>query len=249
MKRTNAVAVLLALFAGCKHVPSEKDQQAAQIHYDLGVQVQQSDPQAAFQEFEAALRMDPELVEAHNALGVLLHLAFNRGDEAIVHYKQAIEGRPGFSEAKTNLANVYLDQHRYDEAIKLYEEVLNDMLYATPYIAHNNLGWAFYKKGDARKGLDQTKAAITTNPKFCLGYKNLGIINDEQGNTAEACKQFGRYRENCPAEADAYYREGLCQAKTGKRSEARKSFDDCVAKTGPEALKDDCRRLKEQVGP
>ncbi len=60
--------------------------------------------------------------------------------------------RPTFSEARTNLANVYLDQGQYDEAIKLYEQVLNDMLYPTPFIAQGNLGWAYYKKGDTVTG-------------------------------------------------------------------------------------------------
>lgn len=241
--------VALLGFAGCRHTPDEKALQNAQIHYDLGVQAQQSNPQMALQEFQKALDLDPNFVEAHNAMAVLLHLSFNRPDEAIEHYRKAILLRPAFSEAKTNLGNVFLDQKRYDEAIKLYEEALNDMLYPTPFIAQGNLGWALYKKGEVKRGIDHIKASVTTNPKFCLGYRNLGIIYDEQGEVEESCLQLGRYRERCPDLADAYFREGICLAKTGKSVAARTNFETCEAKASTDAMKDDCRRLKDKLSP
>ena len=240
--------LLLALAAACRHVPTEKELQGAQIHYDLGVHAQSSnDVQGALAEFEQALATDPNFAEAHNAIAILLHVAFKRPEEAVPHYKRALEIRPTFSEAKTNLANVYLDLGRYDEAIALYQEALNDMLYPTPFIAEGNLGWALYKKGDARAAVDHIKAAVTTNPKFCLGYKNLGIIQDEGGNTEDACRQFGNYAQTCPDLADAHYRAGVCLAKLGKGEDAKKSFEACQAKSGNPAVKDDCRRLAEHL--
>lgn len=244
-----ALCAVFVLMASCKHVPSDKEQQGAIIHYDLGVQMQRENVQGALREFQLALELDPNLAEAHHAMGVLLHLSFNRPDEAIAHYQEALELRPGFSEAKTNLANVYLDQSRYDDAIGLYREVLNDMLYPTPYIAHGNLGWALYKRGEADKALDHLKASVTMNPKFCLGFKNLGLIYEEKGSFAEACKYFGKYREVCPEVADAYYREGVCLAKAGQVAAARQSFEGCLAKATSDALREDCQRFKEQLGP
>ncbi len=180
---------LVFVLSGCKHVPSEKEQQSADIHYNLGVQAQQNgNVQEALSEFQRAVELDPDNADAQNALGILLHLSFRRHSEAIEHYQKAIEVRPNFSEARTNLANVYLDQGQYDQAIKLYEQVLNDMMYPTPFIAQGNLGWAYYKKGDTEKALENIKASVTLNPNFCLGFKNLGLIYEQTGNTDEACK-------------------------------------------------------------
>ncbi|MBU8899415.1 social gliding motility protein Tgl [Corallococcus sp. H22C18031201] len=240
-----SLAVVVAL-AGCVHVPTDKERNSSQIHFDLGVQQQQNgDVQDALREFQKALEYNPENAEAHNAMGILLHLAFRRPAEAKGHYEEALKLRPTFSEARTNLANVELDQGRYDQAIKLYEEVLNDMLYATPFIAQGNLGWAQYKKGETDKALQSIKAAVTLNPNFCLGYKNLGLIYDETGRTEDACRQFGRYRENCPEVADAYLREGVCQAKLGQVEAAKQAFSQCEAKAkaSEQGLKDDCQRL------
>jgi Tfp pilus assembly protein PilF len=239
---------LLSLTVACRRVPSEKEQQGAQIHHDLGVQaLQAGDVQAAYKEFNAALELDPGFAEAHNAIGLLLHVSFNRHSDAIAHFKRALEIRPAFSEAKANLANVYLDEGRYQEAIQLYREVLNDMLYPTPYIAQGNLGWALYKSGDPKRAVGEIEAAVTTNPKFCLGYKNLGIIHEERGNMDEACRQFGRYRQACIDTADAYYREGMCLTKLGQREAARKDFSACQLKAQSDLVRENCRKLEEQL--
>ncbi len=241
-------ALLAMLGVSCRHLPSQKEEQGALIHHDLGVQAMQAgEIQGALREFQISLDLDPGLAESHNAIGLLLHVAFQRKDEAIAHFKRALEIRPTFSEARANLANVYLDQGRYDEAIKLYRETLNDMLYPTPFIAQGNLGWALYKKGDLAAGLDQIKAAVIGNPKFCQGYRNLGIIYEETGSIDEACKQFAKYQEACPAVADAYYREGRCLTRKGQREAAIEAFSKCQAKATNEVIKDDCRKLQEQL--
>ncbi|SEU37251.1 social motility TPR repeat lipoprotein Tgl [Stigmatella erecta] len=241
------LALVLAL-SGCKHVPTEKERQSSEIHYNLGIQAQEAgNVQEALSEFQQAVTLDPDNPEARNALGIILHLSFGRHAEAVAEYQKALELRPNFSEARTNLGNVYLDQGRYDEAIQSYEKVLNDMLYPTPFIAQSNLGWAYFKKGDTARALENIKSAVTLNPSFCRGYQNLGFIYDQQGQTEEACRQFGRYREMCPDVADAYMREGVCQAKMGKADAARESFTSCENKAAQPALRDECRRLREHL--
>ena len=241
--------LLLSLLGfGCSHVPTEKEQRGAEIHYDLGVNAQQAgEMRNALAEFETALSLDPGFAEAHNAIALLLSNAFGRPEEAIAHLNKALEIRPTFSEAKVNLGVVLSQQGRYDAAIKLFEEALNDMRYPTPYFAEGNLGWALYKKGDTKMALDHIRAAVTIEPKFCQGYRNLGIIESESGNTEEACRHFGSYRQRCPEAPDAYYREGACLAKLGQREAAKQALNTCLSKSPNEGLKNDCRKLMEQL--
>jgi tetratricopeptide (TPR) repeat protein len=222
---------------------SEHDRRGAEIHYDLGVHEQQTgDVQGAMRDFQAALQLDDNFAEAHEACALLLHLSFHRDQEAVEHYRRALQIRPTFSEAKVNLANVYLSEDRYDEAIKLYDEALNDMLYPTPFIAQNNLGWAQYKKGNAAEGVGNIRAAVTTNPKFCAGYRNLGIIAEEQGQLPEACDEFAHFQEHCPAELEADLREGSCLARLGKMERAREVLEACAKKEGPADIQDQCKK-------
>jgi tetratricopeptide (TPR) repeat protein len=177
-----------------------------------------------------------------------LHISFQKNEEAIAQYRRCLEIRPGFSEAKVNLANVYLSEDRYDEAIKLYQEVLNDMLYLTPFIAQNNLGWAQYKKGDVAAGVDNIRAAVTTNSKFCAGYRNLGIIAEQQGNLAEACLEYALFEEKCPAELEADFKEGVCLTRLGKPDKARAAFEACVKKEGDSRMRLQCQQKLELLG-
>ncbi|HYX91163.1 MAG TPA: social motility TPR repeat lipoprotein Tgl [Myxococcaceae bacterium] len=232
----------------CAHVPTEKDLRASEIHYDLGIQAQNGgNLQEAYAEYEEALKLDPANARAHDAIALLLHLAFQKPRAAIPHFEEALRLDPQFSEARVNLGNVYLDLKQYDQAIAQYERALNDMRYPTPYIAQCNLGWAEYKRGNTEKAINQIKASVTVNPKFCLGYRNLGTIYDDTGRQEEACSQLARYRENCPDFPDAYYREAVCLAKLGRRADAEKRFSECEAKAVEGQLKDDCRRLRAQL--
>ncbi|MGA9524739.1 MAG: social motility TPR repeat lipoprotein Tgl [Myxococcaceae bacterium] len=249
MRFTTVPAVLVAVslatvLSGCKHAPTEKELQLSVIHYDLGIQAQMAgNKQEAFTELEQSLSLDEKNLNAHNAMGVLLHLGFARHQEAIPRFLRAIELDPQFSEAKVNLGNVYLDLARYDEAVTLYDQALNDMRYKTPYIAQGNLGWAHFKLGNPEKALDFIKSAVTLEPKFCLGYRNLASIYESQQKLDDACTQLDNYREHCPENADAYYRLGVCLAKQGKQDEASARFAECEAKAPEGPLKDDCRRL------
>ena len=243
-KLFSAFCFAMWVLPGCAHVPTEKEQDAAGIHYDMGVEAQIKDPPTAMREYEMALALDPGLAEAWHAKGVLEHMVFGKLDAARASYQKALELNPRFSAALTNLGNVYLEQKRYDDAIKQYELALNDMTYREPWIAQANLGWARYKQGDSRGGIESLKSSVTNNPKFCFGFLKLGNIYEEQGNLPEACRNYTRYRESCPDLGDAHMREGMCLSKTGKVEEAKAAFDLCIAKD--DNSKDDCVRLKGQ---
>ncbi len=232
---------------GCRTI-TEKDRQSSDIHYDLGVQAQQSGKmQDALDEYTRALELNPKNPQAHHAMALLLQHAFARFDEAERHFGRALDLEPTFTEAKVNLGNLHLQKGAYDRAIKLYEEALADMRYRTPEFAQGNLGWAEYKRGNVEKGIGHIKAAVTLNPEFCLGYRNLGQIYEERGETEDACGQYRRYREKCADVADAHYRSGMCLAKLGRAEEAAQRFADCESLAPAGELREDCARLRTQL--
>jgi type IV pilus assembly protein PilF len=236
-------------FAACKHAPDEKTRQAAEIHNDLAVgSLNQGDYQGAYAEFQQAVKIDDTLPEPHNGMGLVLHLNFQKYSEAEAEYKRALELRPGFSEAHVNLGNLYLDEGRYDEAIAQYELALNDMLYRTPYFAQSNLGWALYKKGQTDKAIESVRAAVTTAPNFCQGWKTLGLIYDGTGRTEKACDAFGEFAQACPTVAEAHQLLGLCRVKLGHTDLARSSFAVCVERAAPGAIHEDCASFLNRLG-
>ncbi|MGI5861762.1 MAG: social motility TPR repeat lipoprotein Tgl [Myxococcales bacterium] len=252
--RSSLAALLLAapLLGGatCSSRPDSKAREQAAIHYDLGVQAMRTcDARAALKEYQRAVELDPQLDLAHNALALTYHLSFGDVDSAIRHYQEALELNPKFSEAYTNLANAYLAQGRYDEAIPLYEKALGDMLYKTPFIAENNLGWCYYKKGEVQRGIDHIRSAIIANAQFCLGYRNLGIIYGELGEPQKSADNFAQFVKHCPDSADAHFRYGAALLKLQDTEGSRRELQACVERSRePEPKESEergCRKAQE----
>ena len=221
----------LALAAALGCAPSAKELEDAQIHYDLGVNemVVQHDTQSALKDLAAAAKANPNMAQAQNALGLLYHLMLHRPEDAVPHYLKALELDPKYSEAANNLGATYTDLGRYPEAAKLFERALSDDLYRTPFIAEGNLGWVLYKGGDARGGVQHLKRAIEENPKYCQGYRSLGILYSETGKVEKAEREFRAFRDKCPEIPEASYRLGLVLLKEGKQDEARQQLGQCAS--------------------
>ena len=242
------VAAPLLSAATCSHKPDDRAEAEAQVHYEMGVQAMNSnDARTALLEEQKAVQLDPKLDRAHDALGLLYHVSYGDRAKAIEHYKRALELNPKFSEAYVNLGNVYQDEGRYDEAIPLYEKALSDILYKTPFIAENNLGWCYYKKGEVQAAVDHIRSALVPNPGFCLGHRNLGIIYSETHQPEKAVAAFSHYAKHCPEVADARYRFGRALLAQGDSEGARRELSACVERGRGTAMGSDCQRLLEQL--
>jgi type IV pilus assembly protein PilF len=224
-----ALGALGLVFAGCG--PTNKDIENAKIHYDLGVSAMQNqrDPQTALKEMEIALKANPDMADAQNVMGLVYQFMLHRPDEAVVHYQAALAINPKFSECANSLGTAYIELGRYGEAKKMFEQVLADDLYPTPYIAQGNLGWALYKSGDTANGIAHLRIAVQLNPSYCQGYRSLGTIFYELGQLAEAEKEFTLYQGQCPKVCEAGYRLGLTYLKENQQEKAHQQFATCAA--------------------
>lgn len=180
---------------------------------------------------------------------MVYHLSYAEKEKAAYHYQRAIELNPRFSEAHTNLGNLYLDQGRYAEAIPLYEKALSDILYKSPFIAANNLGWCYYKQGQVKEAIDHIRSALIPNPKFCLGHRNLGVIYSETNQPEKALASFADFAKHCPEVADARYRYARALLASGDAGGAKKEFSACAEKARGLPLGLDCQRLLDQLSP
>ena len=70
-----------------------------------------------------AVALAPELGEAHQALGLAMHISL-RLDDAIGSYKRAVELNPNLKSAQRSLADLHRAQGRSDEALVLYRQQL-----------------------------------------------------------------------------------------------------------------------------
>jgi tetratricopeptide (TPR) repeat protein len=91
----------------------------------------------AFREAEEALKLDRDLGDAHRLRGAVL-VEWNRQDEALVEYEEAIRINPRDSWAHYNVGVLCKNRGDYVCAISAYTRAIEIMPSAA---AHNNRGW------------------------------------------------------------------------------------------------------------
>jgi tetratricopeptide (TPR) repeat protein len=129
------------------------------------------------------------------------------------------EREPANAKPRVELANLYFDAERYDEAIKWYAEAVR--LDPKDVNVSTDLGVAYYYTNQPDKALAQFEHSLTLNPKHAKTLLNVGIVKafgkqDLDGAT-EAWQQVLQVDPNGP-EGQAAKRalESLRSAHPGK---------------------------------
>ena len=98
--------------------------------------------------------------------------ARGRIDEAIAHYRKALEIKPDYAEAHTTWASPWRGRGRVDEAIAHYQKALETKPdYAE---AHNNLGLALAGRGQVDEAIAHYRKALEIKPDYAEAHNNLG---------------------------------------------------------------------------
>lgn len=202
--------------------------QKAEIHYRLGYQsLQQGDATTALKEFLEAEKLNPKDSSIQFALGTAYN-AKGHFHEGLNHYRKALEIDPKFTEAHNALGATYLELGQWDDAIREFDLVLKDYLYLTPFYPLNNLGRAYYKKGDRPKAIEYYKKALAMKPDFGLAYYNLGLVYKDNKQMEEAIAAMRSAVTYAPTFLDAHFQLGVLSFEAGKRDQARKAFEEVV---------------------
>lgn len=229
----------------------KQQQERAKYHYDLAYgyyfDTTNSNANAAMAEVLKSLDIDEENADAHLLAGLIL---MGREDcvQAVDHYKRALELRPLFHYAKNNLGACYLQMGRWDDAMPLFQDLIQDDTYRRPGHAHNNLGWAFYKKGDSENALKQFRYATLQSPDLCQPYNNMALIYLDQRDVEQAEKYIERGIKRCPAYAEAYQQRARVRIQQRRPADARSDLRVCMKLSGDAPLHDKCKALLRSLG-
>ena len=142
---------------------------------------------AAIQDYQDALKLNPNFAEAHNNLGNALG-KHGQLDEAIAQYRKVLELTPTKAKGHFNLAVVLGQKGQPDEAIEEYQKSLKiDPTYAQAY---NNLANELMQKGRLDDAISECEAALKIDPNFADAHNSLGIALAQKGQLTDAVVQF-----------------------------------------------------------
>jgi Flp pilus assembly protein TadD len=147
-------------------------------------------PEAA-DEFQSALRIDPDFADAHFNLGGILAEIPERWPEAISHLEAALQVQPDNAEAHNILGSVLVNfPDRLPEAMAHLREALR--IKPDFALAHYNLAAALSQNPEQRpEAIAEYEAALQIDPGLAQAHTNLGIIlANIPGRLPEAITHF-----------------------------------------------------------
>jgi protein O-GlcNAc transferase len=136
-----------------------------------------------------AVKLRPDVAEAHNDLGVVLG-ARGRFAEAATAFQRAAALRPDYAEAHANLGGALRRLGRTEEAVARYERAA--VLMPNSAGAHNNVANALMELGRLDAALAHYDKAIALAPDFAPAHYNRGVALRGQSRFVEAAASFQR---------------------------------------------------------
>ena len=170
-----------------------------------------SDFDNAFESYRIVLEKFPFFSEAAFSKG-LVRYREKKLDEAVIHFKKALEINPYHEKARTAMDNVtkkaFNDGNRsykrgdLDGAIESYRKVLDfdDSFYQ----AHYQIGVIEAKMGNRDRAIEHYESSLSINPDFYKGWFALGLSKKSNGDNMGAISAFNSAVEVYPAYDKAY---------------------------------------------
>jgi len=197
----SVAATLVACQSGPKTKPGARTDERAKVaglNTQLGIEyMKDGDNELALKKLEKALEIDPNFVDAHNAMG-LLRTRLRQYDQAEQSFKSALRADPGNSMALNNYGQFLCQQKRYDEGQTRFTDAVKNPLYRTPEIALTNAGLCAMQANDPSRAEDHFRAALEKNPMVAPALLQMARIHYDRGSFTDAEGYYKRYLEIAP---------------------------------------------------
>jgi tetratricopeptide (TPR) repeat protein len=167
--------------------------------------------------YTRTLAKNPACWMAHYNLGIALR-DHGETDQAIIHYRQAIELRPGYAEAHYNLGRLLAEKGEFNDAINHYEATL--AINPADAEAHNNLGATLFQAGRVDDAIAHYQEALAVRPDYAEASCNLADALLSKGDMDGAIMHYRTCVAVLPNRTDAQYNLASALLRKGRIDEA-----------------------------
>ncbi len=242
------LACVFSLFMSCgaSQKKKEKDlKKKTHWHYQMASSYfENHEIPLAIKELLKTIEMDPEHVEANHLLG-FIYMGRRDYAKSQQYFMRTLEIDPKFHIARNNLGTLFLAMEQWRKAQTEFEQLLEEPLYPTHELAHNNLGWSKFNLRKYREAAEHFKMAIFLKPGMCLAHNNLGLTNQKLGYRNEALRAWEEAIRLCPTNyAEPHFHAGKAKQESGAPG-AIEHFQKC---SDLEPMSNLGRRCREYLG-
>jgi len=153
----------------------------------------------------------------HNNLGVTL-MRQGKDQEAMIHYRKALEIKPNYADAYYNIGTVFMRQGKDQEALAHFLQALS--LKPERAETHNQLGAILTRQGKVEEAIAHFAQAVRIDPDHEEARYNLGTVLLRRGRAQEAMIHFNRALQINPKDTKVHINMGLALAAQGEIEEA-----------------------------
>jgi len=190
-----------------------------EAHYHLGIELQSRGHLiGATEHYRKAIGLAPGVSPPYTALGVVRELQGKRA-EALNLYRNAVRRNSRDYAAHRNLALLYADLERWEEADRAARESVR--LEPSRAEARSTLGAILMSRGAPGAAQAELLEAIRLDPDYANAYFNLGIVYERRRRPEDAQRAYERAVALDPANIDAKIR--LESLRAGWRGPTRGS--------------------------
>jgi tetratricopeptide (TPR) repeat protein len=167
--------------------------------------------------WRAVLATDADSWGAHNNLGGFL-VEQGQSDEALAHFRRAVELQPGYAKAQYNLGAALRETGQVDEAIVHLQRAVDiDPHYVE---AHNSLARALDQRGQVDGAMAHLERSLKLNPDQAEAHNNLANVLWHKGRLRDAAAEYEKALALHPDYAAAHFNLGEVLRETGETREA-----------------------------
>lgn len=199
---------------------------SARAHFNHGAVLEKlGRVDEAFEEYQAALRIDPDFVKAHVNLA---NLYKNEGqlEQSQKHFEKALALEPGSSEVHFAYAYLLERLGRPDDARAEYQRSIKLSPKSAP--TRFNFGAFLETQGELDNAIVQYQRAVEIDPKYADAHAQLATALLTKGDTKAAEAHYLEAVRLNPERADIHSNLGSLLLRQGRTSQAIVQYEEAL---------------------
>lgn len=214
--RIAIVLVLLTLLVGCQSekkpvntdAMTEMDYKEALDNFKIGCNyLNRNDSAQAIHYLELACQGDDKNYRYHHWLG-FAYMINGQMEQAESQFKRALDINDEHSDTYNDLATLYMETGRYDQALEALRKVLSDKTYQQPQLAYFNLGLCYRALDQPDQAVAAFQQAVAQDPEFFRAFLQIGQIYKEKQDYEKALNFFLKAEEGFANDAAVLFEIG-----------------------------------------
>ncbi len=170
---------------------------------------------------DRALKLDPNLADAHKARAVIAIDGEWDLVKAQQEFEKALELRPGYAAAENLYGQIFTYiLPRFDEARRHFDRA-RELDPLSPWNDHNAVLWWLYQ-GRFEKALEEGERAVQRNPTLWIVHQQMGGARLMLGQPGQAAAEFEAAIRLVRPEPGPFAALGLAYGLAGRRADALK---------------------------